>query len=117
MKFGARAEFSAATKTAAYERSGGHCEICTKPIRQGEGPHYDHIVPAAIGGSADLSNCQAVCKTCHANKTATIDVPEIARSKRLYKKRINTKQRRGPAMPGSKASKWKRKMNGQVVPR
>jgi 5-methylcytosine-specific restriction protein A len=30
----------------------------------------DHIVPAALGGSDDLSNLAAVCTPCHRHKTA-----------------------------------------------
>jgi 5-methylcytosine-specific restriction endonuclease McrA len=58
-------------------------------------PEYDHVVPAAIGGSATLENCAVVCRGCHRLKTTVRDVPEIARSRRSHEKRIGAR----PASP------------------
>jgi len=104
-----RAEFSKATKQAALERCGGHCEggMHAKPfrIRKAE---YDHFpVPAAIGGSNDLSNCRVLDKTCHRVITSEKDVPAIAKSNRIYEKRMGL---RAPKRPFPKrANPWGRR--------
>lgn len=44
-------------------------------------PHFDHRIPLAMGGSDTLTNIQALCGTCHTEKTA-FDKLEISRAKR-----------------------------------
>jgi ATP adenylyltransferase len=54
----------------AYEvrkRSGGRCELCGVSHEE-VALEVDHIVPRSIGGSNDLSNLQALCRTCNAEK-------------------------------------------------
>lgn len=100
-----RREFSKATKLAAWERSGGRCECgCGQKILGT--PEYDHITPAAIGGSNDLDNCRVMAKRCHRVKTSK-DVPAIAKSTRIAEKRAGVRQGRG-------FRGWKR-MNGDIV--
>jgi 5-methylcytosine-specific restriction protein A len=108
-----RAEFSPKTKLLAFRRAGGCCEKCGNKIVGSRGPvQYDHIIPAAIGGSNELDNCQVLCKRpCHDLKTHKTDVPEIARSARLEKKAAGIKKRKGKPMPGTTASGWKHKMD------
>lgn len=103
-----RREFAAKIRAAAYDRSGGHCEQCTAPIRYGA--QYDHIVPDALGGEPTLENCMVLCVTCHRSKTTGEDVPRIAKSKRVKGNHINARERRG----GFRG--W-RKFNGEIVRR
>jgi len=79
-------EFSAKTKDQAFTRSNGHCENakCRLPFN-GRRPHYDHILPAALGGKPELSNCQVLCEPCHKVKTGKEDVPRIRKSDRQRK--------------------------------
>jgi 5-methylcytosine-specific restriction enzyme A len=108
----ARKEFPARIKVAAYERAGGACEGCSAPLR-GKPAEYDHIVPAAFGGAPALDNCKVLCVPCHRGKTAERDIPEIAKSNRLRARNAGVKKRRH-VLPGSRASKWKRKLDGTV---
>ena len=62
-----RAEFSKATKAAAMLRAGGLCECCGLKIIGT--PEYDHVTPAAIGGSDDLDNCRVLDPKCHRRKS------------------------------------------------
>ena len=89
-----RREFPAKVKVAAFERAGGCCEMCGVKIRPGNGPEYDHGVPAALGGSGELDNCIVACRTCHGLKTTTRDVPMIAKGKRVRAKHICAKDKR-----------------------
>lgn len=111
-----RREFPAKVKVAAFERSGGRCELCTAPLMVGK-INYDHRVPDALGGEPALANCEVLCLACHGAKTASGDVPRIAKAKREQAAHIGAKARPRCPLPGSRASKWKRKLDGTVVPR
>jgi 5-methylcytosine-specific restriction endonuclease McrA len=50
-------------------RDGYVCQIALVDRCTVDADEVDHIVPAAKGGSDDLSNLQAACKACHAWKT------------------------------------------------
>lgn len=113
----ARTEFPARVRIEAFARAKGCCEGCGQTIRPGNGPEYDHIVPDALGGDAGLSNCRVLCRNCHGAKTARQDVPAIARTKRLHRKQIGAVTKTRNPLPGSKASRLKRKVGGGVEPR
>jgi hypothetical protein len=66
-----------------YGQEAGH--RCNWPLSKGV--EFDHYpVRAADGGSNDLSNCVAVCITCHSFKTRTFDTPMAAKGKRVSDK-------------------------------
>lgn len=88
-----RREFSAKVKVAAYERSGGHCEMCSAPLRVGKF-QYDHAIPDALGGEPTLENCVVACDACHAAKTHKGDVPRIAKMKRQRSAHIGARSKR-----------------------
>lgn len=105
-----RQEFSKATKLAAFERANGHCEVClSKIITRAE---YDHRIPCALGGDNSLENCVCSCPKCHRTKTSERDVPAISKAVRLNEKRAGARVKRGGF-----SKSWRRKMNGEVVPR
>lgn len=107
-----RREFPAKVMVAAFERAKGHCESCGARLTTGKF-HYDHVIPDAMGGQPTLENCAVLCTSCHGTKTRTQDVPAIARAKRRHAKHIGAKQPN--RFPGSRDSKFKRKLNGEVV--
>src|SRR6478736_4520791 len=110
----ARHEFSAKTKAAAALRANGHCESCTRLLAAGDF-HYDHDIPDALGGENSLSNCRVLCKSCHAVKTTQADIPRIAKKERNYRKARGI--RKPSRLPGSRTSRWRKKLNGEVVER
>ena len=121
-----RTEFTAATKRAAWDRSGGRCEHCDRNL-QGRRSiagwcgkklfpgdiFYDHVIPDALGGDNSLKNCQVLCRAHHDPKTHTEDVPRIAKMKRQQDKD------RGIRKPKSRLSnpRFKQKVSGEVVDR
>ena len=110
-----RLEFSAKTKAQGFARSGGNCEICGVKLQAAKF-RYDHKLPCALGGDNSLDNLVVQCLACDTPKTAD-DVRRIRKADR--QKRIHIGARapsRNPIM-GSKASGWKRKMNGELVRR
>ncbi len=90
-----RREFSKAVKREALMRSGGLCEgrgtkvgligstRCNVPF--GVAVQYDHV-DAINNDDVSLDNCQCLCVTCHAYKTAKIDIPKHAKVKRIFDK-------------------------------
>lgn len=111
-----RAEFSVATKKAAYERSGGLCECgCAMPFDVKNPPEYDHRVEAALGGDNSLDNCVVLRLGCHRSKTSR-RAPALAKAARLEKKAANIRSRR-QKFPGAKDGPWKAKIGGRWVRR
>lgn len=66
-------EFSQEVVDRAWDRAGGHCEMCRKQLvkgnrdKDGEKGAWNahHKVPVKDGGSASLRNCQILCLDCH----------------------------------------------------
>ena len=100
-----RSEFSKSTKLARFEHANGHCETCHQKIVGVA--EYDHAVPCAAGGTNEFDNCRVQCRRCHRVKTSKVDVPQIAKSKRIVERRAGLRPKRG--------FKGWRKFNGEVV--
>jgi 5-methylcytosine-specific restriction protein A len=69
-----------------------------------------------MGGHDEDTNRFPAHKKCHRQQTSEIDIPMIAKAKRREARHLGARVTRNP-IPGSKASGWKRKMNGEVVRR
>lgn len=52
------------------ERDKGLCQSCLADGMLTHAYAVDHITPKALGGTDDESNLQALCRPCHATKTA-----------------------------------------------
>lgn len=113
-----RREFSAKTKGLRLKhcmRNGApHCEVCGIELNARTGLHYDHHDPDGLGGEPTLENCRVLCRTCHSIKTISEDQPRMAKADRTFKAYHNIKHRKGPPMPGSRASGIKKRMDGTV---
>ncbi len=77
-----RRNFPKPVQKLASRRAEGKCEGCHLRLKRGEG-HFDHIIPDALGGEPTIENCQLLCAPCHKIKTATQDIPIIAKTKRI----------------------------------
>ena len=110
-----RQEFPRSVKLAAFERAKGHCEICTAELGPGN-IEYDHVLPDWLGGKPTLENAQAVCKNCHKGKSRA-DKKTIAKAKRQGAAYKGARTPPRKPMAGSRASRWKRKLSGEVVER
>jgi 5-methylcytosine-specific restriction protein A len=99
-----------------WERARGRCQICTRKLMGGDKWECDHIVPLADGGENREGNLQVACASCHRRKTSA-ENSERARVRSKAKAHAGIKTRKGPPMPGTKASGIKKCMNGDVVRR
>lgn len=93
------------------------CPICREKLGPLEGLDWDHEHALARGGTDTLDNIRAVHRhPCHARKTAKVDIPEAAKTKRLTASEAEFRARLLTKQPGEKkpASKWpKRKMQSR----
>jgi 5-methylcytosine-specific restriction endonuclease McrA len=100
-----------------FERNRGICQCgCTRRIWPGQRWETDHIVAIINGGENREKNLQTLLGDCHDKKTGK----DVAQKSKTYERKLmnhGIKKKRGPPMPGSKRSKWKRRMDGSVVRR
>ncbi len=109
-----RREFSKRTKDLAADRADGKCEGCGRPLLHRGDYHFDHTNPDGLTGEPTLENCQLLYKSCHKTKTKK-DVQAIAKAKRNRRKARGIKDKSRFAC--SRDSRWKKKLNGEIVPR
>ena len=103
-------------KVRVFDRNGGICQCgCTRKIRSGDKWETDHIVAIINGGENRESNLQTLLDVCHDIKSKA-DVATKSETYDMRARHLGLKRSRNP-MPGSRASPWKRKMDGTVVPR
>jgi 5-methylcytosine-specific restriction protein A len=109
-----RREFPSKVKALAFQRAKGCCEQCNRGVKLLVGDvFYDHIIADGIGGDNSLDNCQVLCKSHHDGKTRKHDVPRIAKVKRIRLREAGIRKR--SRFPGSRDSRFKKRMDGTVV--
>ncbi len=96
-----------------WEREKGRCHLSGRIIRAGEVWELDHKVALINGGTHSESNLFPALRDKHREKTKE-DIAEKAIVYRKKAKNLGLKKS-GNAMPGSKASKFKKRMDGTVV--
>lgn len=100
-----------------FMRHGGVCHLCSMKVVPGEEWDVSHDIPLEAGGKDDESNWLVAHRKCHRRHTATVDAPLIAKVKRIHQRHIGAKAKSKNPLPGSRHSKFKRKMDGTVVRR
>jgi 5-methylcytosine-specific restriction protein A len=106
-----RKRLSARERERVYDSTYGCCDICLQPIWLGERWEVSHRIPLAAGGEDAPENRFPVHYKCHRRQTSEVDAPLIAKTRRQRQKAIGIRSTSRP-MPGSKASGWKRRMDG-----
>ena len=98
-----------------FRSQDGVCAICPRKLQPGN-ITCDHIVPLEDGGANVEQNLQMICTSpCSLKKTGE-ENSRRAKADRSAAKHLGFKRSKQP-MPGSRASKWKRRMDGTVVRR
>ena len=102
-----------------WEAHKGLCAICGGKI-DGVRERWilEHMRPLALGGADDEGNMAPVHEGCALAKTfgKSGDIAKAAKAKRVKTKHLGLKRSKNP-LPGSKGSKWKKKIGGGVVER
>lgn len=100
-----------------FEAAQGVCDICGGKILASDKWEASHRIPLMAGGPDDMSNLFPAHFKCHREQTAKVDIPLVAKVTRIRQKNMGAKAPSRNPLPGSKASGWRRKMDGTVVPR
>ena len=103
-------------RLALFDAHKGRCHICGEKI-DGTRERWDveHLVPIALGGDDDEGNAAPAHERCHKIKTAT-DKAQIAKANRVRAKH-NGARHSNRSFQGSRKTKWKKKISGEVVHR
>jgi hypothetical protein len=80
----------------------------------GQAWDVSHEIPLELGGADDDANRRAAHRKCHRAHTAAVDLPAIARAKRVQANHHGARVARSP-MRGGRHDALKRKMDGTVV--
>lgn len=92
---------------------GNRCASCTRDIRPGDTWTCDHIIAVINGGPNRESNGQPLCEWCNPKKNAA-DMAVKSKTASSQKKQYGLAKPKGRPLGGSKASGWRKRMNGQV---
>lgn len=98
------------------EREKSRCHLCKGEIQPGQAWDVSHEIPLAQGGADDDENRRAAHRKCHRSHTATVDLPAIAKTKRIRAKHRGAHVTRHP-MRGGRRDALKKRMDGTVVVR
>ena len=99
-------------RVRVFDRHNGRCHLTGRRIRAGEAWDCDHIVALVNGGEHRESNLAPALKAPHREKTKA----DIAEKAGVYRKRTKHLGIKKPSrFPGSRDSKFKKKMDGTVV--
>lgn len=101
-------------KDRIRDRQGDKCALTGRKFQPSDKVEYDHIVPLWLGGSNCESNLQAVLDTAHKRKTQ-IEATVRAKVNSIRKKHRGI--RKEPSMAGSKNSRFKKLITGEVIDR
>ncbi len=99
-----------------FDKHDGICHISGRKINPGDNWELDHIVALVNGGKNDESNLAPALKDAHKPKTAA-DVAAKAKTDRVRKKHLGIGTGKKALIPGSKGTRFKRKIDGTVVAR
>ena len=89
------------------------CQQCGRRIGGKLRAEFDHVIPLIIGGGHRESNLALLCHECHAAKTK-LDVKIKAKVARVRQRNLGIKKRKGRPIAGSKASGWRKRIDGTV---
>jgi len=98
-----------------FERHGGVCALTGRKIAPGDQWDCDHITALVNGGEHRESNLQPALRQAHREKTKA-DVALKAKANRVRAKHLGIAKPK-TKLPGSRAGKWKRKLDGTVEER
>ena len=109
-----RRKLSTTQRLALFLAAQGQCQACGWRLTPGQRWEVDHIVPMSLGGRHQADNLQVLCAACHGSKTNLHDRPVLSKAKRLQSRHLGAVRSR-TTIPGSRRSKWRKRMDGTVV--
>mgnify|MGYP003386814677 CR=1 FL=1 len=111
-----RKPLTAKQKLKMFIEHEGKCCICGLKIDGVKQAWDEHVDPLWRDGTNEMQNRRPAHIACARGKTAD-EATERNKGQRIAEKHFGAKERKGRPMPGTKASGWKRKINGETVKR
>jgi 5-methylcytosine-specific restriction protein A len=111
----ARRSISTRDRARLFQLHKGVCHICEGKIDgTREAWEVEHETPLSMGGEDDDENRLLAHVKCHKAKTRK-DMGNLAKAKRNEARYTGARATPKAVIPGSKASMWKKRMDGTVV--
>jgi hypothetical protein len=100
-----------------FESFGGRCVLCDRKIEAGEPWIDEHLRALGLGGTNAMENRGPAHKACADAKThgSDGDIARIAKAKRMKMRHVGI--RKPSKFPTSRDSRFKQKINGDLVDR
>jgi len=112
-----RRRISTRERVDIFQRNDGRCHLCGTRIIAGEAWEVSHDTPLEMGGADEGDNLKPAHVKCHRAHTAQVDIPQIRKAQRREAKHLGCKAPSRRPMPFGKASKWKKKLTGEICKR
>lgn len=108
-----RRTLSPRERAEKFAACGGRCALCERKLGPSDRWDIDHELALSGGGTNEAANLRVVCAWCH-DKKSRADTTTAAKGKRRAIKHTVPREHRRPSrpMPGSRASGWKKPVNG-----
>lgn len=103
-------------KVRIFDRYNGRCYLSGRKISAADKWHCEHIIALANGGQHRESNIAPALVEPHKEKTRE-DRKTQSRIYKIRKRNLGLKKPKGRPLIGTKASGWKRKLDGTLVKR
>lgn len=111
-----RRRLSTAARLALFRAHGGRCHLCGEKIWPGQRWDVSHLIALELGGPDTADNLAPAHRKCHAWQTRMVDLPAIAKAKRIEARHVGAAVARRP-LPCGRDSAFRKKIDGTVVPR
>jgi 5-methylcytosine-specific restriction protein A len=108
-----RHRWTAKQRAEIFRDNDGICHLCTRKIAPGEVWHVEHPKARGLGGSDKQKDVKPAHEDCHKPKTKA-DRAIMTKADRQAKAYHGLKAKRSRPMPGSKASGFRKRMDGTV---
>ena len=83
-----RRSFNRTQQSKIWEKQHGKCAKCKKSLKPSS-THYDHIKPWEKGGKTVVENGQAICASCHSEKTRDDRLKTVDKKRRGKREEYN----------------------------
>jgi hypothetical protein len=107
-----RKQLSRKQRVAVFMKTDGRCYQCSQKLET-KGWDAEHPQALELLGPSDIDALLPICKPCHKIKTAD-DRKAIAKCNRVRDKHIGAMPKKGRPLPGTKASGFRKRMDGTV---
>ena len=111
-----RGRLSPRQRLTVWERAGGVCVLCQRRIdRARERWIVEHLRALELGGADEFANMGPAHEACARDKTRD-DHHRAAQAKRQKIRHLGAETAKRP-LPCGRRSRWKKKIDGTIVPR